>query len=46
MTGFSLSIGVAGEYCKIKGGLIWKGKALLGNKQNLAQEFFLESEEF
>ena len=25
-TGFSLRIGVAGEYCKVTGGLLWKGK--------------------
>ena len=36
MTEFSLRIGVAGEYCKVTGGLLWKAnKALLGNKQNL-----------
>jgi len=37
--GFSLRNGVAGEYCKVTGGLLWKGKALSGNKQNLAVEF-------
>ena len=26
--GFSLRNGVAGEYCKVTGGLLWKGKAL------------------
>ena len=39
-SGFSLRIGVAGEYCKVTGGLLWiKGKVLSGNKQNLAREF-------
>lgn len=27
-TGFSLSIGVAGEYCKATEGLLWKGNLL------------------
>ena len=31
--GFSLRIGVAGEYSKETEGLLWKGKALKGNKQ-------------
>ena len=38
-SGFSLKIGVAGEYCKVTGGLLWKSKALSGNKQNLVGEF-------
>jgi len=28
----SSSIGVTGEYCKVTGGLLWKGKALSENK--------------
>ena len=38
-TAFSLRIGVAGEYSKEAGGLLWKGKALEGNKQKLAGAF-------
>ena len=38
VSGFSLRIGVAGEYCKVTGRLLWKDKALSGNKQNLARE--------
>ena len=37
--GFSLRIGVAGEYSKETEGLLWKGKALKGNKQKWAREF-------
>ena len=41
--GFSLTIiivvVVAGEYCKVTGLLLWKGKGLSGNKQSLAGEF-------
>lgn len=32
-------IGIAEEYYKVTEGLLWKGKALSGNKQNLAREF-------
>ena len=45
-SGVSLRIGETGEYCKVAGGLLWKGKALLGNKQNLAGEFCVVAEEF
>ena len=42
MTEFSLRAGVSGEYCKVTGGLLWKGnKALLGNKQILKIKFML-----
>ena len=34
--GFSVRIGVKEEYCKVTGGLLWKGKALSRNKQNLS----------
>ena len=43
---FSLRIGVAGEFCKVTRGLLWKGKALSGNKQNLAREFCVAAGEF
>lgn len=40
-TGFSLRIGVAGEYyIRVKGGLLWKGKAPSGYEPNLAAEFY------
>ena len=39
LSGFSLRIGVAGEYSKETGGLLWKGKALEGNMPKLAGEF-------
>ena len=39
LTGVSLRIGETGEYWKVTGELLWKGKALSGNKQNLAGEF-------
>ena len=35
-SGVSLRIGETGEYWKLTGGLLWKGEALSGNKQNLA----------
>ena len=39
-TGFSLRIGEAGEYyIRVKGGLLWKGKAPSGDEPNLAAEF-------
>lgn len=44
ITGFSLRTGAAGEYCK--GGLLWKGKAQSGNKQNLAREFCVVARDF
>ena len=45
--GFSLRTGVAGEYCKVtEGSLLWKGKALLRNKQNLAGKFCVVAGEF
>ena len=40
-----IKIGVAGEYCKVTGGLLWKGKALSGNKQNLGGELCVVVEE-
>ena len=43
---FSLRIWVTGDYCKVTGGLLWKGKALSGNKQNLAGEFCVVAGEF
>ena len=43
---FPLRIRVAGEYCKVTGGLLWKGKALSGNKQNLARELCVVAGEF
>ena len=45
-TEFSLRIGVAVEYCKVTGGLLSKGKALSGNKQNLAGELCVVPGEF
>jgi len=42
----SLRIGETGEYWKVTGELLWKGKALSGNKQNLAGEFCVVSGEF
>ena len=36
---FSLRIGVVGEYCKITGGLLWKGRTPSGNKKNVVEEF-------
>ena len=39
LSGFSLRIGVAGEYSKETGGLLWKGKALEGDMPKLAGEF-------
>jgi len=42
MTEFSLRARVSGEYCKVTGGLLWKGnKALVGNKQNVKIKFIL-----
>ena len=38
LSGVSLKIGVAGEYWKVRGELLWRDKALSGNKQNLAGE--------
>jgi len=46
LTGVSLRTGETGEYWKVTGGLLWKGKALPGNKQNLAGEFCVVAEEF
>jgi len=43
LTGVSLRTGETGEYWKVTGGLLWKGKALPGNKQNLAGEFCVSS---
>ena len=45
-SGISLRIGETEEYWKVTGGLLWKGKALSGNKQNLAGEFCVVAEEF
>ena len=42
----SLRIGETGEYWKVTGELLWKGKALSRNKQNLAGEFCVVSGEF
>ena len=39
-------IGVTREYCKVTEGLLWKGKALSANKQNLAREFCVVAGEF
>lgn len=44
--GFSSSIGVAGEYSKITGGLLWMGKALSENKKTLTREFCVAAGEF
>ena len=41
--GVSLRIGGTGEYWKVTEGLLWKGKAPSGNKQNLAGEFCVHS---
>ena len=43
---FLLRIWVGGEYCKVIGGVSWKGKALSGHKQNLAGEFCVVGGEF
>ena len=45
-TGVSLRIGETGQYWKVTGELLWKGKALSGNKQNLSGEFCVGSGEF
>jgi len=46
LTRLPLTIRVPGEYCKVTGGLLWKGKALSGDKQNLAREFCVLEGEF
>ena len=46
VSGVSLRIGETGEYWKVTGELLWKGKALSRNKQNLAGEFCVVSGEF
>ena len=46
LSGVSLRIGETGEYWKVTGELLWKGKALSGNKQNLAGEFCVVRGEF
>jgi len=39
-------MGLAGEYYKVTEGLLWKGKSLPGNKQNLVGEFCVVATEF